>query len=100
MTGLLEEQSVPHATGLTWTTDAPFRETPSKVAARRDQGCLVVEMEASALLAAGRFRGVKVGFLLYAGDDLSGKTWDMRNWTASDARARLLPLAIEASGRI
>ncbi|RSM80725.1 purine-nucleoside phosphorylase [Kibdelosporangium aridum] len=100
LTAFLEEQSVPHAAGLTWTTDAPFRETPSKVAMRRDQGCLVVEMEASALIAAARFRGVKLGLMVYAGDDLSGQTWDLRNWTASDARAKLLPLAIEASGRI
>nr|WP_063779403.1 nucleoside phosphorylase [Kibdelosporangium sp. MJ126-NF4]CEL22615.1 Uridine phosphorylase [Kibdelosporangium sp. MJ126-NF4]CTQ89757.1 Uridine phosphorylase (EC 2.4.2.3) [Kibdelosporangium sp. MJ126-NF4] len=99
LVGLLAEQSVPHAVGLTWTTDAPFRETPAMVAARRDQGCLLVEMEASALLAAARFRGAKLGLLLYAGDDLSGRKWDLRNWTASDARAKLLPLAIEATGR-
>ncbi|CAM3480537.1 nucleoside phosphorylase [Kibdelosporangium persicum] len=100
LTALLEEQSVPHAVGLSWTTDAPFRETPAMVAARRDQGCLVVDMEASALLAAARFRNVSLGLLLYAGDDLSGAEWDKRDWTASDARAKLLPLAIEATGRI
>ncbi|WP_158852044.1 nucleoside phosphorylase [Saccharothrix deserti] len=100
LVGLLAERSVPHVTGLTWTTDAPFRETRASVKARRDQGCLVVEMEASALLAAARFRGVKLGLLLYAADDLSGPTWDSRDWTSSDARADLLTLAIEATARI
>jgi uridine phosphorylase len=100
LAALLEERSVPHVTGLTWTTDAPFRETPAMVAARREQGCLVVEMEASALLAAARFRGVRLGLMLYAGDDLSGETWDLRGWTTSDVRAQLLPLAIEATARL
>jgi uridine phosphorylase len=70
------------------------------VAARREQGCLLVEMEASALLAAARFRGVRLGLMLYAGDDLSGQAWDLRNWTASEVRAELLPLAIEAVARV
>lgn len=37
--------------GATWTTDAPFRETESAIAAARTQGCLAVEMEAAALYA-------------------------------------------------
>ncbi|MFV2062782.1 MAG: nucleoside phosphorylase [Chloroflexota bacterium] len=42
--------------GNTWTTDAPFRETPSAIAARRDEGILAVEMEAAALYAFARAR--------------------------------------------
>jgi nucleoside phosphorylase len=37
--------------GATWTTDAPFRETPETIAARRRDGILAVEMEAAALYA-------------------------------------------------
>lgn len=37
--------------GATWTTDAPFRETPDAIAAARAAGCLAVEMEAAALYA-------------------------------------------------
>lgn len=37
--------------GATWTTDAPFRETPAAIAAAREAGCLAVEMEAAALYA-------------------------------------------------
>jgi uridine phosphorylase len=89
--------SVPYTTGLTWTTDAPFRETRARVAARRDAGCLTVEMEASALLAAARFRGARLGLLLYAADDLSGPVWSSRNWTRAEVRATLLSQAIEAA---
>jgi uridine phosphorylase len=38
-------------TGASWTTDAPFRETPEAIAAARAKGVLAVEMEAAALYA-------------------------------------------------
>ena len=57
---VLTSRNVPHVSGLTWTTDAPYRETSNKIAARRDEGCLTVEMEASALAAIARFRGVRL----------------------------------------
>lgn len=37
--------------GSTWTTDAPFRETPTAIAAMTARGLLAVEMEAAALYA-------------------------------------------------
>ncbi len=94
---VLSEAGVPHDRGLTWTTDAFFRETPAKVARRREQGCLAVEMEASAMFAAAAFRGVVYGQLLYAGDDVSAAEWDHRNWEhQTSARDRLLDLALDA----
>ncbi len=38
-------------TGTTWTTDAPFRETETAIAARQKAGIAVVEMEIAALYA-------------------------------------------------
>jgi len=46
--------SVPVHTGPSWTTDAPFRETESLIAARRLEGVVSVEMEAAALLTLGK----------------------------------------------
>jgi uridine phosphorylase len=84
-------------TGKTWTTDAPYRETPAKVALRRDEGCLTVEMESAAFCAVAAFRGVTFGQLLYGGDDLSGDEWDGRDWQKlGGARAKLFELAAEA----
>jgi uridine phosphorylase len=37
--------------GTTWTTDAPYRETETSIAAARAHGALAVEMEAAALYA-------------------------------------------------
>ncbi|MEY2401514.1 MAG: hypothetical protein QOJ08_1625 [Ilumatobacteraceae bacterium] len=98
---VLTEAGVPHDRGLTWTTDAFFRETPAKVARRREQGCITVEMEAASMFAAAAFRGVVYGQLLYAGDDVSATEWDHRHWEAqSSARDRLLDLALDAVIRL
>jgi len=43
--------------GVTWTTDAPFRETRSALAAAADAGAVAVEMEAAALYAFAKTRG-------------------------------------------
>jgi uridine phosphorylase len=98
---VLSEAGVPHDRGLTWTTDAFFRETGAKVARRRDQGCITVEMEASAMFAAAAFRGVVYGQLLYAGDDVSAEAWDHRHWDKhAGAREHLLDLALAAVVRL
>ena len=81
----------------TWTTDAYFRETRNQVRRRRDEGCVCVEMECAALFAVGRFRGVEIASILYAGDDVSGERWDRRRWTnRADTRNRLVELALAA----
>jgi uridine phosphorylase len=85
----------------TWTTDAIYRETRDKVNQRLAEGCLTVEMEAAALFAVAQFRGVELGQLLYAGDDLSGEIWDPRGWNSHDtAREQLFRLATEACVRL
>lgn len=98
---VLTERGVPHDRGLTWTTDAFFRETPARVERRRQQGCLTVEMEASAMFTVAAFRNVVYGQLLYAGDDVSAQSWDHRDWNRQvNAREHLLDLALDAVLRL
>lgn len=97
---LLEERNVPFKTGKVWTTDAIYRETRQRVDRRREEGCLVVEMEAAAFFAVARFRGIRFAQLLYGGDDLSGEQWDSRGWTVSPSRALTFDLAVELATRL
>lgn len=97
----LAEDGVPFVTGRTWTTDAPYRETPAKIAARRSEGCVTVEMEAAALAAVAQFRDVPLAQVLYGGDDLTGEIWDSRDWTTQPhVRDNLVSLAGSAALRI
>lgn len=94
----LDHRGIDYTAGKTWTTDAIYRETRDKVLARREEGCVVVAMEAAAFFAVAQFRGVTFGQLLYAGDDVSGEEWDHRGWNRSrmPVRERLFWLATEA----
>jgi uridine phosphorylase len=93
----LQRRGAPYLTGKTWTTDALYRETAAKVSRRKQEGCLTVEMEAAALFAVARFRGVILGQILYGGDDVSGVEWDSRHWDKSTTvREQVFRLAAEA----
>jgi len=97
----LRARDVAYVAGKTWTTDGFYRETPARIARRRAEGCLTVEMEAAAFFAVGQFRGVTVGQLLYGGDDVSGDAWDSRRWQGrASVRERLFWLAAGACLRL
>ena len=98
----LARHGVAYVTGKTWTTDAFYRETTGRIARRKAEGCITVEMEAAAFFAVARFRaaqfrGVAAGQILYGGDDVSGDAWDSREWRGrSSLREQLVWLAAEA----
>lgn len=93
----LQRRNVAYILGKTWTTDAIYRETRARMALRRSEGCITVEMEAAALFAVAQFRGVQLGQILYCGDNLDGDEWDGRDWTKNwGVREILVELAAEA----
>ena len=80
----LKENGIPYLQGLTWTTDAIFRETPDRIALRKEEGAKIVEMEQAGCIAVAQFRHFSYGALIYGGDDLSGEEWSMRGWRSRD----------------
>jgi uridine phosphorylase len=57
LAGAFDDLPEPVLRGSTWTTDAPFRETPQAIGAMVRRGLLAVEMEAAALYAFAAARG-------------------------------------------
>lgn len=77
----LIEHGLEYVEVLTWTTDGFYRETPEKVAYRKEEGCAVVEMECSALAAVAQFRNVIWGQILFTADSLADiEKYDARNF--------------------
>ena len=76
----LRKNDIPFLRGVTWTTDAIFRETPGRIALRKAEGAKIVEMEQAGCIAVARFRHFNYGALIYGGDDLSGDEWSDRGW--------------------
>ena len=61
--------------GKVWTTDAPYRETKSKITRYQGQAALGVDMEMSAVFALAQYRGLNAGGALTVSDELSGSEW-------------------------
>ena len=77
----VNEHGMKYQEVITWSTDGFFRETKEKVAYRKSEGCSVVEMECSALVAVSNFRGTTFGMILYTADSLADvDKYDKRNW--------------------
>ncbi|HEY6041588.1 MAG TPA: nucleoside phosphorylase [Anaerolineae bacterium] len=93
----LQARGVEYVIGKTWTTDAPYRETPAIIQKRKAEGCLTVEMEAAALFSVAQFRHVTLAQILYGGDDVSGLEWDHRDWHRREStREKIFRLAAKA----
>ncbi|MBI2043955.1 nucleoside phosphorylase [Candidatus Pacearchaeota archaeon] len=71
---VLRKEKVPFLEGVTWTIDAPYRETRAEVEQYSKQGVATVEMEASALFAVAQYRKVKIASAFIV-SDLLGKKW-------------------------
>ncbi|MGN1089006.1 MAG: nucleoside phosphorylase [Huintestinicola sp.] len=80
ITRYLDDNSIPYINGLTWTTDAIFRETADRIARRKEEGAKIVEMEQAGCIAVAQFRGFEYGALIYGGDDVSQDEWSDRSW--------------------
>jgi len=96
----LRNRSIPFTVSKTWTTDAIFRETRKKIALRIEDGCMTVDMEAAAYFAVAQFRGVKLGQILYCGDDLSQEEWDGRKWKNKNIRKNIVELSMDICQKI
>ena len=84
--------------GISWTTDAFYRETPKKIAARKAMGAICVEMECAAMQALCDFREVEFFQFLYAGDNLDHSNWDPRSLSGTarlDDKQKISLLAFE-----
>jgi uridine phosphorylase len=97
--GKIEEEfnrsKIDYIKAKTWTTDAFYRETEKKIELRKSEGCVTVEMEAAAFFAVARFRNVKLGQILYGGDDLSAVAWDSRKWhDRTEIRKNLVEISL------
>lgn len=80
-------------TGATWTTDAPFRETETAIAAARARGILAVEMEAAGLYAFARARNRAVICLAHVTNQMGTIDGDFEKGEANGAADALAVLS-------
>lgn len=100
---VLKEFGYPYVEGITWTTDACYRETRDKVNKRKEMGAVCVEMECAGMQALCDFRGTEFFQFFYAGDNLDHSSWDPRSLSGSarlDDKSKIMLLAFELGLKI
>lgn len=75
---VLTHMDVDFVSGGIWTTDAFYRETMDTMNTRKQQGCIAVDMEISAVQAFAQLRGLSFYPFVYGADNLDSSEWDKR----------------------
>jgi len=90
----------PAQPGPVWSTSAHFRQTISRLAAFRREGCMAVNNEGAAAFSVGRFRGAEVASLLLVGDTLAAGRFAVpaghRGLDDEGSTVMLLEIALQA----
>ena len=87
--GAFSSVPVPVHEGRSWTTDAPYRETESAIAAARDEGILAVEMEAAALYSFAEARTRPVICFAHVTNQMAVEEGDFEKGEADGVRDAL-----------
>ena len=98
MSGAFAGLLIPVERGATWTTDAPYRETPSAIAAMKAKGLLAVEMEASALYAFAEARRKAVICFAHVTNQMAQAAGDFEKGEADGSVDALAVIAATARG--
>jgi purine-nucleoside phosphorylase len=72
---ICKDNFIEYVKGYTWTTDAIYRETVDNISKRKEEGCICVEMETSALQAMCDYNKLNLYVFLLSGDILVDE-WD------------------------
>ncbi|MEZ3467354.1 MAG: nucleoside phosphorylase [Schaedlerella sp.] len=93
----MERHGIPYVVGKIWTSDAIYRETRQAVEERKKQGCIAVEMECSASMAAARFRKIPILQFFYGADSLDSDKWEPRDLTdyGMSCKDKYMAIALE-----
>ncbi|MGE8944512.1 nucleoside phosphorylase [Leptospira interrogans] len=88
VTAALAQSCTPVERGASWTTDAPYRETPEAIEAAHTAGILAVEMEAAALYAFAEARNKPVLCFAHVTNQM-GQIGDFEKGEANGATASI-----------
>lgn len=89
LAGAFDDLPEPVLRGATWTTDAPFRETPQAIEAMVRRGLLAVEMEAAALYAFAAARNKTVVCFAHVTNQMGQVEGDFEKGEADGTTAAL-----------
>lgn len=78
-----------------WTTDAIYRETPSRIQRRKAEGAIAVEMECASLAAVCLSKNIEFSEILYISDVITNDSWKLRRYDKIKLRTKLVKICYE-----
>ena len=96
----MKRNHIPFAKGKIWTTDAFYRETKNNFSKRKEEGCLAVDMECSALQALCDFRGFDLYYFFQSGDLLDAPEWDNEKLSYANHNLEKFDIALHLAEEI
>ena len=97
---ILRESGINVVEGKCWTTDAFYRETKNNIEKRKAEGCIVVDMECSALQAVCNWRGKSLHYILFSGDLLDAPEWTEEGLTEANHSLQNFNIALHLAENI
>ena len=93
---LMKKKGLKYFEGISWTTDAYYRETKKEVEKYSKKGISSVEMESSALSTVANIRGVKIAHV-FSISDVLGNEWKpkMEHFDVRNGLKRLVDVGVE-----
>ena len=82
----MQEHNIQHVVGKGWSTDSFYRETRNNFTKRKNDGCISVDMECSAIQAMCDFRKLDFYTFFSSGDLLDAPEWDDRKFNKSEVK--------------
>jgi uridine phosphorylase len=92
----LNKNKITYERGISWTIDAPYRETKAEVEHYRKEGISTVEMESSALFSVAKYRKAKIASAFVVSDVL-GRKWlpKFHRFDTKKAQRQLIDSALD-----
>lgn len=100
---ILDDLQIKYVVGKTWTTDAFYRETYEEMQQRKEEGCIVVEMEVSAGQAVCNYENIEFYNFLYRADNLDATLWEKGcrdRMLTKDERLKFLNVAFAIAQKV
>lgn len=97
---IFQKYEYPYVKGKTWTTDAIYMETKNKADARKNEGCICVEMESAGLQAMCNYYGYELYIFFFGADLLNGDAWDkatLGNEEEFDLQRKTFKIAVDVA---
>lgn len=96
----IKKNNLSYKEGITWTTDAFYRETKSRMNLRKQQGAVAVEMECASIAAVCTYRQVPFSQVLYFSDIVSQEGWSDFLDTRKSIKEKINQIMIEIALKI